>query len=104
MGAELILYFDGDFLDILEVIGEDSKGMDSLMSELILLLHIVLVLNLDDTLCASIRGLVSGTLANRSIKVCTASITAIEVALAVHRGTPFPVRETTTRWTLSKLR
>ena len=54
MGTELILYFDGYFLDILEVIGKDSKGMDSLMSELILLLHIVLVLNLNDALCASI--------------------------------------------------
>ena len=46
MGAELVLNFNWDFLDVSEVIGEQSKGMDSLMGELVLLFHVSLVLDL----------------------------------------------------------
>ena len=54
VGAEMILDFNWNFLGLSEIIGEESKSMDSLMGELILLRHIFLVLDLDYALRRSI--------------------------------------------------
>ena len=108
--AEMILNFNWNFLGLSEIIGEKSKSMDSLMGELILLRHIFLVLDLDNAFGGSIWNLAfwhlgghSWTLTHRSIVESTSFVTTIKVAGTVHWGTPFPLRQSTIWWTLSKL-
>ena len=48
MGAELIINFDRDLFHLSHVFRQQPESMDSLMSQLILLLHGILILNLDN--------------------------------------------------------